>query len=175
MAQVEIKEYDTEQIEVGRDPSDKFINDILMKFFFVYPFKSGKFYVFNGTKENLQVAMYVRSFLKQSFKSLYKIEAKKENWSSGSNRNAFYLGLWKGLKEQLTINQTQHDTGNALMVVTSKLANHVKSRNKIRQTTSNVKSGNQDAVNLGFEQGKNLKISKGLEQKNTNSTQVFLK
>lgn len=175
MAQVEVKEYDSEQIEVGRDPSDKFVNDILMKFFLVYPFKSGKFYVFNGTKENLQVAMFVRSFLKQSFKSLYKNEAKKEGWTNGSNRNAFYLGLWKGLKEQLTANQTKHDVSNALIVVTSKLANYVKSQNKIRTTTNNVKESNQDAIALGFEQGRNLKISKGLEQKNENNTQVYLK
>lgn len=83
--------------------------------------------------------------------------------------------LWKGLKEQLTANQTKHDVSNALIVVTSKLANYVKSQNKIRTTTNNVKESNQDAIALGFEQGRNLKISKGLEQKNENNTQVYLK
>lgn len=175
MAQVEVKEYDKLEIEIGRNPSNKFVNDILFKFFFVYPFKSGKFFIYNGTKENLQVAMFVRSFLIESFKRLYKLEAKKQNWSSGSNRNAFYLGLYKGLKQQLTENQAKHDTGNALIVIGAKLANYVKSQNKIRTTTSNVKTQNETAVNLGFEHGKALKISKGLEQKNENSTKVFLK
>lgn len=175
MSQVEIKEYNKLEVDATRDPSGKFIGDILNRFFFVYVFKSGKKYIFTGTEENLQVAMYVRSFLHNSFKRLYKIEAQKQGWKNGSNRNAFYLGLWKGLKEQLFENQEKHDAGNALAVVNTKLANYVKQNNKLRQTTSNVGAKNTNAVNAGFEQGKNLKISKGLEQNNKNSAQVFLK
>lgn len=176
---VEVKTYETDQIEINRAaPEDLFIHSLLIEFFFVYIYLDRRSeknkYVFNGSAENLAVAMYIRSFLSHSFKSLYALENKKQNWS-GKNKKAFYLGLFKGLKSQLTENRQVQDAGNALIIVSKGLERLVKANiDGLKNSPKTRVSGDRDAINTGYDHGRNLKIAKGLDSSSTN-TGKFLK
>lgn len=176
LSQIEVPEYETTSIGVMRNPAMIFINNILTDYFFVNSFRKHNNYVYYGTKENLLIAEYIRDFLNKSFKTLYKNEAKRNQWKSGANRKAFYFGLYKGLKTQLEENKIKVDTGNGLIVINAKLSNYVKAKHpNVRSRNQTVNIKDQNALEFGFEQGKNLRINRGIEQKNENNTKVFLK
>lgn len=163
-------EYSQNEIDFGRKkPQElKYINDLLRSHFFVYIYRSGSKDIVTGSEENLEIALYVRSFLINAFKNLYKAEKRAKNWSGQENKASFYYGLWLGLNEQLNEQKKKFDADNKLMVINKAIESYVKDKNpNIRNTTARVNASNRDAVNSGINQGKNLKINKGLNQQNT--------
>lgn len=168
-------DYDRTEVDLKRSVERKFVDSLLVEYYFVYSYTDRNInkVVFFGRPENLQIAMYVRSFLENSFKSLYKQENSKRGWS-GKNRNAFYMGIYKGLKAQFEEQKQKMDVGNALAVINKDLRDHATKGIKVRQTTSKVATGSREALELGYDQGKNLKISKGLDG-GTKNSQISLK
>jgi len=159
-----------------RSSERKFIDSLLNEFFFVFIYsdKRSNKIVFVGKKENVYVALYVRSFLEHAFKRLYKLENETQGWN-GKHRASFYLGLYKGLKEKLEEQKQNIDTDNKLMVINKTLSDHVYNKvSNLKTTQQRTNVSNQDALTNGFNHGKNLNISRGLGEKNQNNTKVYL-
>lgn len=157
-----------------RSNERKFIDALLDEYFFVFVYtdKRSNKIVFVGKKENVDVALYVRSFLEHTFKRLYKLENESQGWK-GKHRESFYLGLYKGLKEKLEKQRQAIDTDNKLIVINKTLADHVYNNiSNLKTAQHRIKASNRDAVENGFNHGKNLNISKGLGEKNQSN--VFL-
>lgn len=160
-----------------RSSERKFIDSLLNNYFFVFIYSDKKLnkIIFIGKKENVEVALYVRSFLENSFKRLYKLENESRQWK-GKHRSSFYLGLYKGLKEKLEEQKQTIDTDNKLIIINKTLTNYVHNKiSGIKTTQQKTNASNQDALQSGFNHGKNLNISKGLGEKNQNNTKVYLK
>lgn len=177
MASVENAQFDfTEHTEeLKRQPVEaKFIQSLLVEFFFIKIIhdKIRDRLVFVGTEENIQVAMYVRDFLRNTFKRLYAIENKAQNWK-GKNRNAFYLGLYKGLRQKLESEKQKAtenvEAGKALIVVDRALVDFMNSRhdNLKNRSHGRIKATNAEAVERGHEHGRKLNISRGLGESST--------
>lgn len=162
------------------NPALKFIHPLLTEYYFVYmyrhtsrsPFIDNE-YVMVGTKENIEIAGYVRSFLLNSFKQLYKIENKKQNWK-GKYRDVFYYGLYEGLKEQLEAQRKAIDTEGALVPINEALVRHVESQHKLSHRRRHVNGSNEDARAAGQEAGRNLKISRGITTQSSGSATNLL-
>ena len=159
-------------------PEEKYILSILNRFFFVYSLHRYRGNIRTlemfGTPENVEIATYIYYFLEYKFKSLYKRQAEIFHWKHGKNRNAFYLGLFKGLTDKLLEEQGKHNS-NALMIINKSLINYVKKENpNIKNTNAAPIRGNDQAVNSGYEQGRKLNINKGLESKNEHSKTILL-
>lgn len=177
-------EFVGEKFEFKRKPVEmKFIHSILGQFFFieiVYSRHKGH-YQFFGTEENVQTALYVEGFLNNAFKRLYKIEAKKQGWSHGKNKNAFFLGVYKGLSEKLESQKEKmvpkhSDNEKALMIVNKQLTSFVQNQfSKLRTESNRRINANPDAVAAGREQGRKLNIARGLGSTNQTNGTLALK
>jgi hypothetical protein len=168
--------------ELGRQPVEaKFIQAILTDFFFVKIIhdKADNKLVFVGSEENIQTALYVRDFLSETFKRLYKAENKRQGWK-GRNRNAFYLGLFKGLKHKLEFDRAETMKANdaasgALVVIDKALVDFMKSRHENLKTRSHgrINAHNASAVKAGEEQGRKLNIARGVGGRNEGAVKAL--
>lgn len=177
-------EFVGEKFDFKRKPVEmKFIHSILGQFFFieiVYSRHKGH-YQFFGTEENVQTALYVEGFLNHAFKRLYKAEAKRRGWSHGKHKNAFFLGVYKGLCEKLEAQKQKvvpknSDAEKALMVIDKQLTRFVQNQfSNLRSKSNRRINANPDAVAAGREQGRNLNIARGLGSTNQTSGTLALK
>lgn len=184
MATVEASQNEFIEIseELTRQPVEaKFINSLLIEFFFIkiiHSKRDGQL-LFLGTKENIEIAMFVRDFLKNSFKSLYKSENVKQAWR-GKNKNSFYLGLYKGLNEQFEAQRKkavdEAQAGNALMVVDKALVRFMNKEHSDLKSKSaaRINNRNADAVENGKEHGRNLNIARGVNSANKGGATLAL-
>lgn len=177
-AQFEFTEH-LEDLKKRNPVEEKFISTILKDYFFVRVIhnKIINKLQFIGTEENLQVALYVRAFLNHSFQSLYRAENQKRGWG-GKHRNAFYFGLYKGLKEQLekakVKAQADATSSKALIVIDRALETHInKQVGKLKHSNSNINVSNRDAVARGHAHGVNMRIARGLGEKSNKGPLVL--
>lgn len=158
---------DSERAKKRQPVEQKFVSQILRDHFFVRTIinKGTWELLFIGRPENVEVAKYVRDFLIRAFKDLYTIEAKKQGWTYGRNRNAFYLGVYKGLDEKLRAQKEARitkETGAALIVTDKALTAFIHSElGKVRDHNPRI-AGDREAVETGREHGRNLNIARGL-------------
>ena len=162
------KNYQNETIAQKRaGPEDKFVGNILVKYFFVEIVKSrrnGGQLHFLGEETNVEVALYTRDFLTHAFKSAFKVYRAKTG-SPANHRQSFYYGLFKGLCEQLEVKKTESEGEYGLVLVKDNdLATFV--RNEIGPTrgggTRKVNTNSESAIANGSETGKGMNLSKGL-------------
>lgn len=174
--------YVREDFETGRQREDKTHNLVLMllrDFFFVEVVKDRKRnpngksfvrYVLLGKTHNVEIAKYVKTFLEASFSNLWA-QYRKEHNAPPSSRMSFMVGLYRGVAEQLKASRTKVQTETGLVVV--KDADLVKFMENqfanLRSGRAKLDTRDQHAMAAGHEQGKNLRIAKGLESKATNT------
>lgn len=156
---------------------DKYVADIIRKHFFCRPCFVGaktingiyqRQILFIGEATNAKVAAFVYEFLFRKFRELwtaYRIA----NAAPMRARQAYYLGLSDGLDIQLTARRKIIETEMALTVVPDrKLDAHLRSMSKTQQARVPGQL-DEDAIRAGVEQGKNLRISRGIEEKTSAS------
>ncbi|MCK4501377.1 DUF2786 domain-containing protein [Candidatus Babeliales bacterium] len=153
----------------------KFIHSLLIEFYFVQVVHSSRTnkLIYFGTEENIKVAMFVKSFLENAFKDLYRVEAKRQYWARGANRNAFYLGVYKGLQSKLEEQKkavVTDDISKALLVVDRKLSNYIKGEFDNLSSRSNARINSNEATAIGKERGRSLNIARGLGDRNKSRT-----
>ena len=154
------------------------IFSILQRFFFIKVVRgrkrdheAGKDYVtwsFFGEMHNVKIAHFVFAFLDKTFHSLYE-QYKKAHKTDRNSRKSFYLGLHKGIVEQLDISKKRAEQETGLVVVPdSKINDFIKQTVGKTKMMTIKKSLNVDsnAFNKGVEDGKNVRIAVGLEEKN---------
>lgn len=116
-----------------------------------------------GTRENVEVAQYVYSFLVNTFQRLWK-EYAKENKAPVSHRKSFMWGLYSGLTDKLTEQQKKVENEMGLVVVPdAKLALFMKTSLNLKSRRGNSTGiRSSDAHAQGKAQGRNINIARGL-------------
>jgi hypothetical protein len=175
------EKYIREDFATGRGRASqewKYIQSLLQEFYFIRIVQSkrvvpgGQFwkpkteivYCFLGQAHNVEIAKFVRDFLTRSFKDLFAAY-RKANKAPASGRESFYLGLYKGLHGQLksTLKQVEQETG-LVVVEDAGLDEFINDAfNKLKSKAVSVRNANDaDALAAGAEEGKNLRIARGL-------------
>lgn len=178
--------YTEEMVETGRKRAAtewKYIQSLLREFFFIEivhtkkPIYTGdiaqdmfgpqgyKFcYVMFGQPHNIEVAKYVRDFLTHAFKNSFKAYRKEHNAPAGS-RQSYYYGLYQGLHEQLTQARQGVEQETGLVVVPdADLEKHINDvlSGALTKSQSRATLNDKQAAMAGYEQGKEMRIAKGL-------------
>jgi len=190
MQEVETSQREYDSIHYAGDKSrmpaeHKYIFGLLQRFFFVkvvrgrkptYDPKTGMpkrviTWSFFGQQHNVKIAHFVFAFLDNTFHNLYKVY-QKNNETNRASRNSFYLGLYRGLVEQLDAGKKKVENETGLVVVPDpgidKFIND--SVGKTRSVPSrNVRSVDSEAYHKGVEEGKKIRIAMGLDQGPSNS------
>lgn len=174
----------------SRMPAEhKYVFGILQRFFFVqvvrgrkvgYDPKTGmpkKFitWSFFGQQHNVQIAHYVFAFLDRTFHDLYE-EYRKHNETSRTSRKSFYMGLYRGLAEVLDAGKKKVENETGLVVVKDPGIDKFIS-DMVGKTTKvparHVGQVDPSAFKDGIEQGKNIRISMGLGERNEGPTKAL--
>jgi len=181
MSQIETDEnrYEMELIATGKGRISSeylYIQSLLCEFYFVRIVKSKRViydgfwpkneavYLIFGAEHNIKIAKYVDEFLVQAFQRLFKQYRIKTN-APATSKHSFYLGLYHGLREQLlsTIKKVEQETG-LVVVNDANLDEWIQEQMKIKQTKDHkVDNVDNAAINSGYQEGKKLTISKGLD------------
>jgi hypothetical protein len=125
------------------------------------------YYTIVGKPHNVKIALHVQSFLERSFKELFDAYSKETKSRSLQARNSFYVGLYKGLSQQLRSNVKVVEQETGLIVVPDaglKAALH-DIFGKLSNSKSSSKIGSVEAMQAGVAQGRNLRIAKGLDDR----------
>lgn len=154
-------------------PEWKFVCMVLESCFFVTCYKcrdklSGKSTIhIYGEPHNVEIATYVAHFLRGAMAKLFKYYRADNEGVKLSHRQAYYLGLAKGLISQLKDKQRQVVQELGLAIIRDpKLDNYLQ---QIGAKTRTAKiNGNAKVSNDGFQQGRNLQIQNGLDSKSEN-------
>lgn len=177
-------DYTSELVETDRqrqNPAWKYVQSIVREFFFVeivqskrsgvgiiggdLRFKSFHIYMVFGKSHNVEIAKFVIEFLMRSFQDLFD-DYRKRTGAGLSSRNSYYLGLFKGLHEQLKAIRKDVETETGLVVVEDVgLQDFVKDSlsGKIKSVPSkHVINTDSKALNEGYEKGKTMSIARGL-------------
>ena len=120
-----------------------------------------------GRPENVEVAGYVYSYLRQTFPVLWR-EFKKNTGANVSAKKSYYIGLSEGISEVLEKTRLHVEQETGLMVINDK---KLEAANKARCNGNHtVSSGNvnQSAKAHGYEHGKNVRIAKPITSQSTN-------
>jgi Protein of unknown function (DUF2786) len=168
-----------------RTMEQSWIFSIVQKFFFV-KVVSGKRYnpnigktvtvwSFFGQPHNVEVAIYVYQFLDNTFVNLYEEYAKNGGKTGKKARNSFYAGLHTGLCQQLSATQAKVQQEAGLVIVPDAGLD-----NFINETVGKTKKSVSKSVNIdaqafskGAEEGKNIRIAKGLGSQSNQSGTVL--
>jgi len=119
-----------------------------------------------GSDTNVQIASYVFGYLKRTFKNLW-VAYKKETGCKANVKQSFYYGLETGLLEQLQATRKKVETEQGLVLVPdTKLKSFMDDAfNNLKSSKSKINLNNQQAIDDGSDQGKNIRISRGIESK----------
>jgi hypothetical protein len=115
---------------------------------------------------NVQIAHYVYAFLDKTFHSLYA-QYSKSTETTRYSRNSYYMGLHRGLIEQLSVGKQKMEQEAGLVVVRDPGIDKFikdtvgKTRNVPTRRPADV---DPNAYHKGVEEGKNIRISMGLDQ-----------
>lgn len=118
----------------------------------------------SGSKDNVELASYVASFLDQELERLWIAQTELKGAKA---KNAFFLGIAKGYDEK--VNQKLNEVENkALIKLNHQLQLNVKKAYRNLSYTSSSQSRDEEAYGVGKEQGLNLTINKGIKNKTKN-------
>lgn len=149
------------------NPSMKFINDIVQKYFFIRVVKTnrreGKFFNHIGEKQNVQTALHTVNFLKATFDKLWK-EYKKETNAARGSKQSFVYGLYKGLSEKMDQQRMEAEQKYDLVLVDDPKA--TEKMNEIFPRLSHRSAGRINlrdgaAQSAGHAAGRNINLSSG--------------
>jgi len=177
MEDIKQNDYAGELVKEGERKQivDKYIQDILQDFFFVdFVLMRGyhndprhvNIKMF-GKKENVKVAAYVYDFLAKKFQQLWR----KYKKTYGGSRNSYFAGLHRGLSSQLENGQKKVESETGLMVVKDPRIREFMEQEEgpIRDASNRAKRlTDARAFNQGKDDGKNIRIHKGVESKAVN-------
>lgn len=167
---------------MGRAPTEwKYVQSILGEFFYVkiihmrkpvfnketFKYSKHMSYVMCGQQHNIEIAKFVRDFLTNSFIKLFN-EYRNRTGAPTTSKTSFYIGLYSGLAEQLRATQTKVQTETGLVIIPEHdLQPWIEEQlGKIKQNKPAKQFiEDQQAVNEGFDKGKNLKIARGIESR----------
>lgn len=123
-----------------------------------------------GDRANTTVAKYVFDFLYRKFPELWKAY-KKETGCSERAKQAFYLGLYNGLKTQFDSQRQSTCQERGLVLVDDpKLDEKTKELiGEYSYSKSKINIRDAAATASGEEQGRKLQINKGVENKGTST------
>lgn len=171
----ELKEesnYKNNRVVEGRQSvEDKFICNILQKHFFIQIVKSKGGLHFLGEETNVEIAEYMYDYLKNTFKACFK-QYREETGSKVGAKQSYYMGLYKGLNEQLTIKRQNVENETGLVVVKDgELTKYMRDQfGRLRGGgNQRINAGDQAARESGQEKGATMRIRKGLNS-STGST-----
>jgi len=168
----ETVDYNRDILEESKRSSveDKFVHSILKEFFFVKIVNRrtvGKKVTFIiGSETNVQVATYVHGYLKNTFKSLFSAY-RKETGCPANYRQSYYMGLFNGLKEQLTKTKTNTEASVGLVLVPDQELNTYMEElfPNLKSSKNSVPLRSGQAVSDGRAEGQRLRISRGIESR----------
>lgn len=161
---------------------NKWIFAILCNYFFVRIVKgrrrnlvNGKVcavWSFLGDTHNVEIARYVYEFLARNYHDLFKAY-REETGCQPNYRSSFYVGLTRGIMEHLDSirSKVQNETGLVVIPQDPKIKDFQDSIfDKTRKCRSpSVHVVNDDAIERGTEEGRKIRIAKGLNENATNS------
>lgn len=162
---------------------DKFVFDIIMRFFFVEVIRGQKYQqdlgvdylydVFVGEEHNILIAEYVRAFLDRLFPAAFA-EYKKRTGAPASHRKSYYAGLWGSISAKLAESRQAAEQEAGLVVVKDAgISKFIEEQfNTSRKSTTQTEVNNVDALTAGMEDGKNVNISMGLEGNTKQNNQI---
>lgn len=169
----QVENHDSEYVnkttdKFKREPQGmKYVNAILTKYFFVQIVRSkrhdGNYDNIVGEKGNVDTALYVRDFLKNTFKKLWD-EYRKETGAGARSRESFYYGIYNGLVDKLEAQKQETEAKYDLVLV-----DDPKAEEKVRELFGKLRSGGRRRVNnrdsqafgAGKAQGQSLNIAAG--------------
>lgn len=169
-----------------RTNESMYITSILVEHFFVKIIRdvSGRGkdrelkWVLVGEESNVQIAEYVFGFLQHQFEQCWK-QYKKETGATTKSRQAYYIGLHNGLNEQLKQKRKAVEQEMGLTVVPDAglLAWMSENNPNLRKGGfgSRRATRDDDALNAGFNDGKNMKVRKGLGSDTGSDVQLAIK
>lgn len=171
------KQYEKDTLFEGSEArtEDKFITSLLGEYFFVRIVtrrdrRAGKtIFIILGEETNVAVARYVYEFLHRAFKDLWK-QYQKETGAKSGSKQSYYMGLYKGLQEQFKAKHREVVTDRGLILVKDgDLERFVKDNfDRLRSSSQKVNLNDARAKEQGFEKGKSLHISRGIESSSGN-------
>lgn len=154
---------------------DKFVLDIIAKFYFVTPIHRRKRRVgeteilFVGSKANVKVASYVFDFLSRTFVELWD-DYKFTNRATLRARQSYYLGLHHGIIESLEKALTDFQSRTGLIKIKdAKLEAFMSEEHPDIDEGSkrDIKVHDRQALEDGIEHGRDVKIQRGIENTST--------
>lgn len=160
---------------------EKFILDVITRFFYIDLVKTKRFgefkFAFVGEKQNVETALYVRNFLKTTFKRVWN-KYKKDNNAPNKAKQSFYCGLWLGLTKSLAeqLKKAEEEHGKALVLVKDpNIEKKVKEEfgDGLKKSGSKaIRTGDAEAKAKGYEEGKKIKIGERLNEGSQNPKEV---
>lgn len=151
----------------------KFICTILGKYFFVSFIQGAriaetpgwitvKTLRFVGERTNVEVAVFTYHFLQATFRSLWK-KYKTETFALETARQSYYLGLMRGIMDQLKVNRQSVEQSTGLVVVPDAQLKAYLARLSLAPCGRTTKIRNDaHASSHGYSDGKNLNIMRGI-------------
>jgi hypothetical protein len=173
--------YVREDLVLERTRADKSVNYVLMiirDYFFVQVIRNPKWvngkkylaYTLLGKAHNVEIAIFVKTFLDQAFVNLWA-EYRIANNADARARSSYVTGLYLGLVEQLKASREKVQTETGLVLVKdNQLEEFIKKQfQNLRGGRQQMTFNDREALEAGREQGRNLRIAKGLGGASTNS------
>lgn len=164
-----------------RPPCNKFVVNILIQFFNVEAvyMKGGSTIVFFGRKQDVEFAIYLYGYLKNTFTKLWR-KYKQEYGVPMSSRASYFFGLFAGLQDKLSKAKDEAEKEQiALGMDSQRYALAVVNEEERRQAavnnahpilrkcrtkfTANVNDNH--AVNHGVAKGRTIQINPALKEK----------
>ena len=121
----------------------------------------------SGSKTNVQIADYVAQFLDRELEKLYKKARKEDGFGGLRAKNAFFAGLSRGYLSKFEKQKEEiekSDTSNQLQAYRKEIADMAEELIYEKLTgTRSSEAGHMDARDSGYETGKKLSISQGVQ------------
>ncbi len=146
----------------------KYIQDLLKRYFFVEIFLTPglKKWTVCGTKENVEIALYMFSYIKNQFSSAWLTYKKLNEIEGIKGKTDFYYGAWQGLRTKLEDERSRLKQEEGLIWLGDpKLKEYMdENHGRLRKASgSNHRmSGDARAKESGYEAGKSMNLSKGI-------------
>ncbi len=157
------------------------IKAILDKYFFVDMVASkrginGTRFIMLGKKHNVEIAKYVREFLRRAFDDAFKT-FRTETGEPVSARDSFNYGMYKGICAQLDASKIKVEQQVGLVVVEDRALTKFTASNfptlRSGGTATSFNTGNASALDAGRASGQSLRIGRGLQGQATQSNRTL--
>lgn len=155
-------------------PHDRFVFDIVMRFFFVETIRGyiynrdlGRiviYHTFVGEDHNVEIAQYVHAFLDRLFPQAFK-DYRKRTGAPLTHRKSYYAGLWQSISKKLeeTRHKAEQEAG-LVLVKDPGIGEFIQNEFALAKTPKSEKTqiNSTSALQAGLEDGKDVNIAMGL-------------